>query len=62
MKKRKNMVKRTLFARKLEKTEKVRVIDGVENRNFCLKIGKREFFFVEIANDCEREENFLENG
>lgn len=56
------MVKRTLFARKLEKTEKVRVIDGVENRNFCLKIGKREFFFVEIANDCEREENFLENG
>ncbi len=56
MVKRKKMVKRTLFVKKTGKKEKVRVIEGLENAEFCIKIGKSEFQFVELAEKGESED------
>lgn len=55
------MVKRTIFVKKIEKKEKVRVIEGLENANFSIKMGNSEFSFVEVPKIGESEGFFAES-
>jgi hypothetical protein len=53
--KKKIMIKRTQFEIFSAKNGKVRVIEGLENGEFTLKVGKSEVFFVEISKNSKSE-------